>query len=115
MTLKLRLVGCAMVMLLMAVVSRADYMNITIDGDFSDWVSVSTIATDPADNPGSIDFLTYRLPTTKIFFLFGTPSPNSSIRKAARERSWPLTRTTTLPPGLIFTGWVLWALKRDAK
>jgi len=67
MTLKQRMAGCAMVMLLMAVESRADYMNITIDGDFADWASVSTIASDPADNPGSIDFLTLQVANNENF------------------------------------------------
>lgn len=41
--------------------ARGDYMNIAIDGDFSDWDGVTTIATDPVDNPGSLDLLTLQI------------------------------------------------------
>ena len=34
---------------------------ITIDGDFSDWTNVPVIATDPADNAGSIDLRTLQV------------------------------------------------------
>jgi hypothetical protein len=55
------------VLMLLTVGARADYMNITIDGDASDWASVSTIATDPADNPGTIDFLTLQVANDENF------------------------------------------------
>ncbi len=53
--------------LALAPMARADYMNVVIDGDFSDWSGVSTIATDPADNPGSIDFLTLQVANDENF------------------------------------------------
>ena len=59
--------GWVTVLMLLATGARADYMNITIDGDSSDWGSVSTIATDPADNPGSIDFLTLQVANNENF------------------------------------------------
>lgn len=39
-------------------VASGFYANITIDGDFADWNGVPAVATDPADNTGSTDFLT---------------------------------------------------------
>jgi hypothetical protein len=47
--------------------ARADYMNISIDGDFSDWSGVANIATDPADNAGSVDFLTLQVANNENF------------------------------------------------
>lgn len=52
------MMGCAMCM---GAWARADYANIAIDGDFSDWTGIANVATDPADNGGSIDFLTLQV------------------------------------------------------
>ena len=32
------------------------YKNITVDGDFADWAGVPLLASDPLDNPGSVDY-----------------------------------------------------------
>lgn len=61
-----------------AAAARADYMNITIDGDFSDWTGVANIATDPADNAGSIDFLTLQVANNENY-IFIRYTLNESI------------------------------------
>jgi hypothetical protein len=43
---------------------------ITIDGDFSDWTNVPVIATDPADNAGSIDLRTLQVANDEDFVYF---------------------------------------------
>lgn len=40
---------------------------IAIDGQFDDWANVPTIATDPADNPGSIDFVALQVANDENF------------------------------------------------
>lgn len=32
------------------------YKNITVDGNFADWAGVPLSASDPSDNPGSVDY-----------------------------------------------------------
>lgn len=50
-----------------ALSAHADYISISVDGDFSDWAGVGTVATDPADNSGSIDFLTLQVANDENF------------------------------------------------
>jgi len=59
--------GIGLAAALTLTVARADYMTIAIDGDFSDWTGVSTLATDPADNPGTIDFSSLQVANDENF------------------------------------------------
>lgn len=53
--------GWLAVFALVAGSASAENAKITIDGNFGDWANVPNIATDPADNPGSIDFVSLQV------------------------------------------------------
>lgn len=64
---KLNLAVCLGVLVSIAMSASAENANIVIDGKFDDWASVPTIATDPADNPGAIDFISLQAANDEHF------------------------------------------------